>query len=376
MPVAANSVTGFGLRLLEQLGPGPVAFSPLSVHGALAALRPGASGETREALDAVLGEDAPALAVDDPAIRLALAQALWLDPRYALRPEFADAARRRGVDCRALDFADPAAPAAVNAWAADKTDGMIEEVVQSFTPDEVMALADAVFFDGAWSRPFERELTAPAPFTRPDGTTVLVPTMHGGASGHFEDDEVQAMRLDYGGGDLALHCRDFEKLPARLAEHGIGFERGTFFTLKDPRLDYLFFGSDNRSPTDKPAHFAHANGTTALVGVWLADADNPALIELLTALGSPPVRREVHVPDRAMALVSTLENGEIVLLPKSRRMIPGRPIIGASFRVSDLGTTRGVLGRAGIVPRTPPGAADRVVVEPTHTHGLWLEFRP
>jgi len=204
MPVATNPVTGFGLRLLEQLGPGPVAFSPLSVHGALAALRPGASGETREALDAVLGEDAPALAFDDPATRLALAQALWLDPRYALRPEFADAARRRGVDCRALDFADPAAPAAVNAWAADKTDGMIEEVVQSFTPDEVMALADAVFFDGAWSRPFERELTAPAPFTRPDGTTVLVPTMHGGASGHFEDDEVQAMRLDYGAGDLAF----------------------------------------------------------------------------------------------------------------------------------------------------------------------------
>jgi len=59
-------------------------------------------------------------------------------------------------------------------------------------------------FDGAWSRPFERELTAPAPFTRPDGTTVLVPTMHGGASGHFEDDEVQAMRLDYGAGDLAF----------------------------------------------------------------------------------------------------------------------------------------------------------------------------
>src|SRR6185436_4068902 len=167
MPVAANSVTGFGLRLLEQLGPGPVAFSPLSVHGALAAIRPGTSGETREALDLALGadapaldlglgEDAPALAVEDPAIRLALAQALWLDPRFRLQPSFAEAARRRGVDCRTLDFADPAAPAAVNAWAAERTEGMIEEVVRSFTRDEVMALADAVFFDGAWSRPFER----------------------------------------------------------------------------------------------------------------------------------------------------------------------------------------------------------------------------
>src|SRR6185503_4197322 len=98
MPVAANSVTGFGLRLLEQLGPGAVAFSPLSVHGALAAIRPGTSGETREALDLALGEDAPALAVGDPAIRLALAQALWLDPRFRLQPAFAEAARRRGLD--------------------------------------------------------------------------------------------------------------------------------------------------------------------------------------------------------------------------------------------------------------------------------------
>lgn len=204
MPVAANSVTGFGLRLLEQLGPGPVAFSPLSVHGALAALRPGASGETRAALDAVLGDDAPALTVEDPAIRLALAQALWLDPRFALRPEFAEAARRRGVDCRSLDFGDPAAPAAVNAWAAERTGGMIEEVVQSFTPDEVMALADAVFFEGAWTLPFERELTAPAPFTRPDGSSVLVPTMHGAGGDHHEDGELQAIRLGYGDGELAF----------------------------------------------------------------------------------------------------------------------------------------------------------------------------
>jgi serpin B len=204
VPTATSSVTGFGLRLLAQLGPGPVVFSPLSVHGALATIRQGASGETREALDAVLGEDAAPLDVDDPAIRLALAQALWLDPRYRLRPAFAEAAARRGVDTRALDFADPAAPGTVNAWAAERTDGMIEEVVRSFSPEEVMALAGAVFFDGDWTLPFERELTAPAPFTRPDGSTVLVPTMHGGASGYYEDDAIQAMRLDYGDGGLAF----------------------------------------------------------------------------------------------------------------------------------------------------------------------------
>lgn len=157
---------------------------------------------------------------------------------------------------------------------------------------------------------------------------------------------------------LALHCRDFERLPARLAERGIGFERGPFFTLEDPRLDYLFFDSDNRSPTDRPEHFAHANGTTALIGVWLADAENPALIGLLTALGAPPVRQAVHVPTPTSALVSKLENGEVILLPRSYRLLPDRPIIGAVLAV------KGAAGRAA------------EFVAPGRTHGLWLEFRP
>jgi serpin B len=204
VPVTTSPVTGFGLRLLEQLGPGPVAFSPRRVHACLATLREGAAGETRAALDDVLGEDGPALTVGDPAIRLALAQALWLDPRYRLVPAFAAAAARRGVGCHTLDFADPAAPAAVNAWAAERTEGMVGQVVESFNPDEVMALADAAFFEGSWTRPFERALTAPAPFTTAAGGTVLGPTMHGGAAGYFEDDAVQAVRVDYGAGELAF----------------------------------------------------------------------------------------------------------------------------------------------------------------------------
>ena len=99
----------------------------------------------------MLGDDGPPLAVEDPAIRLALAQALWLDPRYRLVPAFAEAAARRGVDCRALDFADPGAPAQVNAWAAEHTEGMIREIVERFHADDVMALGDAAYFEGSWT---------------------------------------------------------------------------------------------------------------------------------------------------------------------------------------------------------------------------------
>jgi serpin B len=203
--VTATTATGFGLRLLERLGPGQVAFSPLSVHRALATLREGASGEARAALDEVLGEDAAPLEVRDPAVRLALAQALWLDPEYRLTRSFAAAAARRGVDCRELDLQDPGAAATVNAWAAERTEGMIRQVVDAFQPEEKLVLGDAAYFEGTWTEPFLPAQTQDRPFTRPDGGTVAVPTMHGPAAQYGEHAGVQAVRLPYGEeGELAF----------------------------------------------------------------------------------------------------------------------------------------------------------------------------
>ncbi len=41
------------------------------------------------------------------------------------------------------------------------------------------------------------------------------------------------------------------------------------FPFESP-LGYVFFAGLNQSPTDRPEHFAHANGATSLVGVTLA----------------------------------------------------------------------------------------------------------
>jgi serine protease inhibitor len=199
MPLVAAPTVDFGFRLLEQVESAAV-FSPVSVHTALATVREGASGEARAALDEVLGTEAPApLAVDDPAVELALAQALWVDRAVRLAPAFAARAAELEVDCRALDFADPSAPAEVNAWASEKTRGMIREVIDAFERDEVFALANAAYFDGNWTDPFDPAATELRPFTRADGSTVETPTMH--ASGDYmyaEHDELQAIWLPYG----------------------------------------------------------------------------------------------------------------------------------------------------------------------------------
>ena len=196
MPTATAS---FALRLLERLGGEQVVLSPSSVHAALMALRPGVSGAAGAALDEVLGPPPEVGEIDADGVVLTLAQAVWVDER---REVLADL----GIDVRKLDFGDPGAPKIVNAWAAEHTRGMIPRVVEEFRPGELFALADAIYFDGAWTEPFEPDKTESRPFTRPDGTAVDVPTMHAdGSFDYFEDDDVQAVRLPYGNeGELAF----------------------------------------------------------------------------------------------------------------------------------------------------------------------------
>jgi serine protease inhibitor len=157
------------------------------VHAALSTLRPAASPRTRAALDELLGPEAePVEPDDDPGVELLRAQALWVDARVRLR---------EGFPARVLDFADPGAPEVVNRWAADHTRGMIERILDGFEHDERLVLADALFFDGAWTAPFDPAATRPEPFAG----RAAVPMMHAeGEMAYAEDDDVQAIRLPYG----------------------------------------------------------------------------------------------------------------------------------------------------------------------------------
>jgi serine protease inhibitor len=213
MPLLAAPTVDFGFRLLERLGPAAV-ISPVSVHTALATVREGAAGEARAALDEVLGPEPPTrVEADDPGVVLALAQAVWVDRAYRLAPAFAARAEELGVDARTLDFADPGAPAEVNAWAAEHTRGMIDRVVDGFESDERFALANAAYFDGAWTEPFDPADTRALPFTRPDGSVVQTPTMHASRELVYgEDERHQAVWLPYGNtlelGFVAVIARD------------------------------------------------------------------------------------------------------------------------------------------------------------------------
>jgi serine protease inhibitor len=164
-----------GLALLERLE-GDAVLSPYSVARALDVVRGGATGATRTALDELLGPD-PVPEIGG----LELAQAAWLADGYEPGPALTLETGPLDVD-------------AVNAWAREKTHGMIQRVVESFSSDEILAITDAIFFDGKWARPFT--VAGPRPFEGAGDVTMM--TVHG----DFQHAGQEAVRLPYGHGDL------------------------------------------------------------------------------------------------------------------------------------------------------------------------------
>jgi catechol 2,3-dioxygenase-like lactoylglutathione lyase family enzyme len=170
---------------------------------------------------------------------------------------------------------------------------------------------------------------------------------------------------------------DLTRTYVRHLRHGDGPAFLAFFVPEGPppadAPGYVFFGRRNDSPTDRPEHFAHPNTARSLVSVWLA-GELAAERRLLAAGGATFVDREVRVPDAARATLARLPEGEVLLLPPSRSMIPGRPIVGVTVRVDDSAAARRVLTGNG-VPTRGAGRGPSVFVPPEAAHGLWLELR-
>lgn len=85
------------------------------------------------------------------------------------------------------------------------------------------------------------------------------------------------------------------------------------------------------------------------------------------------VAREACAPFGSSARVLALKEGEIVLLPASAQIVPGRPIVAATVTVANLALTRQTLTANHVAVREVEGCARKSLW--VETHGLWLEFR-
>ena len=132
----------------------------------------------------------------------------------------------------------------------------------------------------------------------------------------------------------------------------------------------IFFGGRQRSPTDLPEHFEHANDAVSLSAIWLAGS--PAERKLQNLPGAKVVEGAFCTPFGSGLKSIQFKEGEIPLLPESAQIVSGRPIVAATVAVKRLDLTHGYLDGRGRRYRQVAGCGrPGLWVE---SHGLWLEF--
>jgi serine protease inhibitor len=203
----------FGSRLLQQLlkrNEENVFFSPASLGLALGMAAAGASGQALAGIEHALGSDAKLamnrakrlLASLDslPAgVTIEIANSLWATSGLPLTSQYtaAMAENYRG-EVRTLDFTSPQATQVVNDWVARVTHGKIRSAVEQLDSSGILALVNAVYFNGLWEDPFDSGDSFDWDFTSGSGRPVGVRMMERGAwFDYMEDSDLQAVRVPY-----------------------------------------------------------------------------------------------------------------------------------------------------------------------------------
>lgn len=193
--------------------------SPLSVILALGMTANGASGETLKEMETVFGMDLAALnawcarAMETytglgGSTEANLVNSLWCDDVMEINGSFAECCRRNySAELRTLDLQAADAADTVNAWVNEATRGMIPRVLDSFPPEIVLALVNAVYLKNAFETPFETPASDwKMDFTAEDGTVSRPSGMSNGTRTelYLAGENGQGVLLPYDDGRLGL----------------------------------------------------------------------------------------------------------------------------------------------------------------------------
>lgn len=210
------------LAALPDNANGNVTVSPVSMQYLLAMVANGASDEARDEIRKALSmndftlddinthssELIHKLPTEDAYVNLELANGAWTDKTFEPKTSFVDRLKASyDAEFGTLDFAQHTADAAaaINKWANDKTHGLIPKVSLDITNETQMVLANAVYFNGKWSNPFDKKDTRDAPFTNEDGTKATVHMMSSELTAPlYQADGLTAVELPYGKGYFSM----------------------------------------------------------------------------------------------------------------------------------------------------------------------------
>ena len=247
--------------------------SPVSIALALALLENGADGKTRDDLKRVLVQQTGAdvlktylaveelLRVDDQKAKLTVANGMFKAKDLKLKDSYLQSTRnclQTEVDDADFKKQLEQTRQKINKWVSEKTNNKIPELFKKgvLNEEDLMVLANAIYFKASWKTSFNQGMTKPNTFYRNgrDQDKQTVQYMHQTAEHrHASTNDVDALEMTYSHPDLAMYVvlpkqRDgLRNLEKRLTGKEL---RNIFAHLEQKRVQVQLPKFTVRSPID------------------------------------------------------------------------------------------------------------------------------
>ena len=111
--------------------------------------------------------------------RITMANALFCRQEKPAAQQYIDhIANVYKADYSVLDFTSPEALKTINDWSAQKTKGVIPQILDAIDNQAIAYFLNAIYFSGNWMTPFDEANTKEEDFTHKDGSKQKVDMMH------------------------------------------------------------------------------------------------------------------------------------------------------------------------------------------------------
>jgi serpin B len=214
--VVSRSVSDFMRNLYDELRKkeGNIFFSPYSISGAMSLVYSGAKGRTLDQIRKVFGyqEVNPSNLVTtlesignylnsgDGKVVTNIANAAWLEENFKFLESYLSIL---GDRTKLVDYSNPEeVRQKINAWVEEITKNKIVNLIAEgvIKPDMAAVLANAIYFNGTWTEPFDAEYTTKESFHHLNGDVSQVDMMINSFEygNYYSTPEYEIVRIPYG----------------------------------------------------------------------------------------------------------------------------------------------------------------------------------
>ena len=190
--------------------------SPLSIMLALSMTANGAGKETLAQMEKVLGDGTKIEELNrylfsyakslpnKPKAKFKISNSIWFKEGFHVERDFLQTnADYYNANCYSSPFDDKTLKD-INNWVKQKTDGMIDSILDRISEDAVMYLINAIVFDAEWETVYKESDIIKDDFTNLDGRKTRVDFMHSFESRFLQDDYATGFVKSYKNGEYSF----------------------------------------------------------------------------------------------------------------------------------------------------------------------------